>query len=220
MHPILFTIPTPWGQLPIWSYGVMLGLSMIVAWYTIMYLGQKKEGLSQELMGNTFMATAVSALLGARLLYILTNLEEFGDPMHWFSFSSGGLVAYGGFLGGLAGAWGYLRLKKVPLLAWADVVAPTLASGLMLTRVETPRGPVTFMGDLIPGTPWVHLPITMGYDRYPELLIDEKHAMLDRVIDEGGWAFFTHDPKVAASKIGRNEKGKYVPLEPLETLAW
>ncbi|MGB1698362.1 MAG: MBL fold metallo-hydrolase, partial [Nannocystaceae bacterium] len=40
--------------------------------------------------------------------------------------------------------------------------------GLMLTEVATPRGPVTFMGDLIPGTPWVHLPITMGYDRYPE----------------------------------------------------
>ena len=62
MHPILFKIPTPWGELPIWSYGVMLGLSMIVAWYTIMHLGQKKEGLSQELMGNTFMVTAISAL--------------------------------------------------------------------------------------------------------------------------------------------------------------
>ena len=46
--------------------------------------------------------------------------------------------------------------------------------GLLLTRVESPWGPVTFMGDLVPGVPWVHLPITMGYDRYPELLIDEK----------------------------------------------
>ncbi len=92
--------------------------------------------------------------------------------------------------------------------------------GLMLTRVETPRGPVTFMGDLIPGTPWVHLPITMGYDRYPELIIDEKHAMLDRVIDEDGWAFYTHDPEVAASKIARNDGGKYQPVEPVAELAW
>ena len=33
--------------------------------------------------------------------------------------------------------------------------------------------------DLIPGRPWVHLPITMGYDRYPELLIDEKTRLLE-----------------------------------------
>jgi phosphatidylglycerol:prolipoprotein diacylglycerol transferase len=159
MHPILFKIPTPWGELPIWSYGVMLGLSMIVAWYTIMYLGQKKEGLSQELMGNTFMVTAVSALTGARLLYILTNLEEFGDFSHWFSFSSGGLVAYGGFLGGLAGSWLYLRAKKVPLLAWADVAAPTLASGLMLTRIGCYLYGCDFGGRLEEGAPsWlVHL---------------------------------------------------------------
>src|SRR3982750_2035351 len=30
-----------------------------------------------------------------------------------------------------------------------------------------------------PGAAWVHLPITMGYDRYPELLIDEKKALLE-----------------------------------------
>jgi glyoxylase-like metal-dependent hydrolase (beta-lactamase superfamily II) len=92
--------------------------------------------------------------------------------------------------------------------------------GLMLTRVESPRGPVTFMGDLIPGVPWVHLPITMGYDRYPELLIDEKQTMLERVIAEDGWAFFTHDPHVAAAKIERDERGKFRATEQLETLAW
>ena len=58
--------------------------------------------------------------------------------------------------------------------------------GLTLSRVSTPRGPITFVGDLVPGTPWVHLPITMGYDRFPELLIDEKRALLDRAIGEQG----------------------------------
>jgi glyoxylase-like metal-dependent hydrolase (beta-lactamase superfamily II) len=92
--------------------------------------------------------------------------------------------------------------------------------GLMLTRVDTPRGGVTFMGDLIPGVPWVHLPITMGYDRYPELLIEEKQAMLERVIAEDGWAFFTHDPKIAAAKITRDERGKFGASESLEHLNW
>lgn len=82
--------------------------------------------------------------------------------------------------------------------------------GLMLTRVEGWKdGPVTFLGDLVPGAAWVHLPITMGYDRYPELLIDEKKALLDKIVAENGWAFFTHDPSVAAARIERDAKGKY-----------
>lgn len=91
--------------------------------------------------------------------------------------------------------------------------------GLMLTRVEGwSEGPVTFLGDLVPGVPWVHLPITMGYDRYPELLIDEKKVLLDRIVAENGWAFFTHDPNVAAARIERDAKGKYGTKEARASL--
>jgi glyoxylase-like metal-dependent hydrolase (beta-lactamase superfamily II) len=54
-------------------------------------------------------------------------------------------------------------------------------------------GGVTFCSDLIPGRPWVHLPVTMGYDRYPEQLIDEKQRFLDDKIARGVRLFFTHD---------------------------
>src|SRR5438094_193423 len=37
--------------------------------------------------------------------------------------------------------------------------------GLLLTEVDAPAGPIVFAADLIPGKAWVHLPITMGYDR-------------------------------------------------------
>jgi glyoxylase-like metal-dependent hydrolase (beta-lactamase superfamily II) len=92
--------------------------------------------------------------------------------------------------------------------------------GLMLTRVDTPWGFVTFMGDLIPGTAWVHLPITMGYDRYPELLIDEKQAMLESLVRNNGWAFFTHDPKVAIAKISRDANGKFSAIETAASVNW
>jgi glyoxylase-like metal-dependent hydrolase (beta-lactamase superfamily II) len=92
--------------------------------------------------------------------------------------------------------------------------------GLMLTRVEGwSEGPVTFLGDLVPGVPWVHLPITMGYDRYPELLIDEKKAVLERIVAERGWAFFTHDPHVAAARVERDAKGKYGAVDSRAALA-
>ncbi|MBL9103453.1 MAG: MBL fold metallo-hydrolase [Myxococcales bacterium] len=92
--------------------------------------------------------------------------------------------------------------------------------GLMLTRVVGPAGPVTFLGDLVPGVPWVHLPITMGYDRYPELLIDEKEALLAGILAEDGWAFYTHDPEVAASKLQRSPQGKFSAREGQARVAW
>jgi glyoxylase-like metal-dependent hydrolase (beta-lactamase superfamily II) len=81
--------------------------------------------------------------------------------------------------------------------------------GLLLTEVAMPAGPVVFASDLIPGRAWVHLPITMGYDRYPELLIDEKAALLDDLERRGGRLFFTHDPEIALGTIARDERGRY-----------
>ena len=52
-----------------------------------------------------------------------------------FAMRRGGLVAYGGFLGGFAGSYFFLRKHKIPLLPWADVAVPSLASGLMITRI-------------------------------------------------------------------------------------
>jgi glyoxylase-like metal-dependent hydrolase (beta-lactamase superfamily II) len=120
------------------------------------------------------------------------------------------------------------RLEVVRDGAAGDTLGPaysfTLSEGhtpgLMLTRVEGwSEGPVTFLGDLVPGVPWVHLPITMGYDRYPELLIDEKKKLLDRVLAEKGWAFFTHDPSTAAARVERDAKGKYSAIDARAALA-
>jgi phosphatidylglycerol:prolipoprotein diacylglycerol transferase len=135
MHPVLFSIPTPWGAIPIYSYGVMLGSSLLFAWYFIMYMGKRIEGYNKELLASCFTWTAVGAIIGARLLYIFTNLDSYDSFGAWFDLRSGGLVAYGGFLGGFVTALAFWRIKKIPLLPFADLAVPTLASGLMLTRV-------------------------------------------------------------------------------------
>ena len=81
--------------------------------------------------------------------------------------------------------------------------------GQMLPEVAMADGPVVFPGDLIPGAPWVHLPLTMGYDRFPEGLIEEKQALLDDLHARHGRLVFTHDPDVAISSIARDERGRY-----------
>jgi glyoxylase-like metal-dependent hydrolase (beta-lactamase superfamily II) len=75
--------------------------------------------------------------------------------------------------------------------------------GLLITEVlgPTPERAVVFASDLVPGTAWVHLPMTMGYDRFPEQLIDEKTALLGDLCERGAWIFYTHDAKVAMSHV-------------------
>lgn len=77
--------------------------------------------------------------------------------------------------------------------------------GLMLAEV----GGVVFCADLIPGRFWVHLPITMGYDRYPEKLIEEKRSFLDDKLARGVRLFFTHDHDCAVARVVRDERGRY-----------
>lgn len=122
------------GNIPIYSYGVMLGLSLVVGWYLTLGLAER-DGLPKETMANNYVITAIAAVVGSRVLYILTNLNEFDGLASMFAMRRGGLVAYGGFLGGLAGSYFFLRRHKIPLLPWADVAVPSLASGLMITRI-------------------------------------------------------------------------------------
>jgi glyoxylase-like metal-dependent hydrolase (beta-lactamase superfamily II) len=76
--------------------------------------------------------------------------------------------------------------------------------GLMLAEV----GGVVFCADLIPGRSWVHLPITMGYDRYPEKLIDEKRAFLEDKLARNVRLFFTHDHACAVAQVTRDARGR------------
>ncbi len=90
--------------------------------------------------------------------------------------------------------------------------------GLLLTEVPTGRGPVVYASDLVPGAAWMHLPITMGYDRFPELLIEEKQALLEDLVERGGWIYHTHDPVVALSRVERDSEGRYRSADVLPEL--
>jgi glyoxylase-like metal-dependent hydrolase (beta-lactamase superfamily II) len=91
--------------------------------------------------------------------------------------------------------------------------------GLLLAEIAAPGGPVVFAADLIPGRAWVHVPITMGYDRYPERLIDEKQALLGDLVARGGRLFFTHDPEIAIARVARDAKGRFHTTDEHATIA-
>ena len=85
--------------------------------------------------------------------------------------------------------------------------------GLMHAQV----GDLVFATDLIPGAAWVHVPISMGYDRFPEQLIDEKSEFLQQIVDNNLRLFFTHDPIYSAANIKQTD-GRYAVSDPIKQL--
>jgi glyoxylase-like metal-dependent hydrolase (beta-lactamase superfamily II) len=80
--------------------------------------------------------------------------------------------------------------------------------GLLCADLRYDRDRLVYASDLIPGRFWVHLPISMGYDRFPELLIDEKNALLTSLAEENAWIFYVHDPDFAVSKVQSEDEHK------------
>lgn len=87
--------------------------------------------------------------------------------------------------------------------------------GMLLSLIHGNKNDLVFCGDLIPGTQWVHLPITMGYDRFAEKVIDEKQQLYQKLDLSKTLFYYTHDGEVAASKI-KNEGGKFIPYEKIK----
>ena len=144
MHPILFDLPL---GLTIYAYGAMLCLSVIAGRELAVRLAER-EGLDADLMNRATVWALGGAVIGSRLLYVATNPGDFDGLVEVVQVWNGGVVAYGGFLGGFAGTLWFCRLHRVRVLPWVDCVAPALCLGLMLTRIGCLLGGCDF------GQPW------------------------------------------------------------------
>jgi prolipoprotein diacylglyceryl transferase len=123
-----------WLPVPIFSYGVMLGTSMVVGWFLAMRLA-KQDGIPTEHAAAIYMWTAVWSIIGARMLYVVTEWQDFASPLDIFLINKGGLVAYGGMIGGFLASWYGCHKRKIRLLRWADVSAPSVVLGTSITRI-------------------------------------------------------------------------------------
>ena len=111
-------------------------------------------------------------------------------------------------------------LKKEDVLRFDDLTVQYRRSeghtpGLLCAYRRWDSQRVVFVSDLIPGRAWVHLPITMGYDRFPELLIQEKQILLQSLAEENGWIAYVHDPEMAVSRIRWDvEHNTFLAVDP------
>jgi phosphatidylglycerol---prolipoprotein diacylglyceryl transferase len=134
----MFRSPGPvalqFGPLSIRWYGVLMALAMAVGLW-LAYRDAKRRGLDPESFLKAAELGLLGALVGARLYYVLFNLDYYSQfPRKILAVWEGGLAIHGGIIGGLLVGGGYAWWRRLPVLKFLDVAAPSLVLGQAIGR--------------------------------------------------------------------------------------
>ena len=130
MHPILFDL----GPATIYTYGVLLASAYLLGLKLAMVRAQAR-GLDQARVLDLGIYIIISALVGAKLLLVVTDFRTFlSDPSELITLARSGGVFYGGLILAVSVALWYIRKIGLPLWTTTDVFAPGIALGHVVGR--------------------------------------------------------------------------------------
>ena len=146
MHPVLFQI----GSFPVYSYGVMLGVAVLLcAWG----FGRdaSKKGIPKDAAYDLLFWTVVGGIIGARIFYVVLYRDYFSaSPLEALMVNRGGLAWQGGFLGGILAGTVWCKRRGHALRSMLDLAAPYIALGQAVGRLGC------FFNGCCYGKPWAH----------------------------------------------------------------
>jgi len=153
ISPVIFTL----GPLEFRWYGIMVVLSFLIGSHLFIKYG-KKKGIPEEILLTSILAIIACGIVGARTVFVLTNLGYFAEnPALIIRLDQGGLAFHGALLGGLLGGWLVAHFNRLRLHDFMDLAVPGIAIGYMLVRIAN-----IFNQELL-GRPAELLP----FDRHP-----------------------------------------------------
>ena len=107
-------------------YGLLIGLGVMVA-LALAYFNCKKKNLSFDLLTDGFLIAFPCAIIGARLYYVAFEFDRYRNNLiDIFNIRQGGLAIHGGLIGAFLAAYIFAKVKKINILEYMDVVAPSL----------------------------------------------------------------------------------------------
>ena len=114
----VFGIDIAWYALII-TFGMILAVS-----YTI--FRSSKIGVTVDDVIDFVIFVIPIGVLGARLYYVLMEIEHYNTLADVFAFRDGGLAIYGGILAGTATVFAVCYFKKISFSAFGDCIVPGL----------------------------------------------------------------------------------------------
>ena len=112
-------------------YAIFITLGMLCA-IAYAVVQSKKIGVTLDDVIDYALFTIPLGVIGARLYYVLTELEHYKSFMDVINIRQGGLAIYGGIIAGTLTVFGVSYFKKINFFAFGDCVAPgvLLAQGI------------------------------------------------------------------------------------------
>ena len=136
MYPILFRFPE-WvpvlGGAPVTSFGVMLFLAFLAAGY-LLRARMSETGIHPDRAWDLVFAAVIGGIIGAKLYYVFLNFPRLIENPR-FLFARGGLVWYGGFLGGTVAVLYQMKRLGLPVRQTLDLTAPSMAMAYAVGRL-------------------------------------------------------------------------------------
>jgi phosphatidylglycerol:prolipoprotein diacylglycerol transferase len=116
-------------------YGVLIASSMALGLWLSAREAVRRAESPDDLLKAAEIAL-IGGLIGARLYYVLFNLDYYQTQPWWriFAVWEGGLAIHGGLIAGLLTGGAYVWAKGLPLLTYLDIVAPSLALAQAIGR--------------------------------------------------------------------------------------
>lgn len=138
MHPYLGTIPTPWGSIPVYTYGVLVAAGVLLGlWYARHYAARHSE-IDPDRIWNLGIYMVLAGLAGAKIWFILSGGNYFwrhpGEIFSRATLQTGGTF-YGGLLGALLLVVIYAHFERISLLALVDCYSAGLPLGHAIGRL-------------------------------------------------------------------------------------
>jgi phosphatidylglycerol:prolipoprotein diacylglycerol transferase len=130
MYPRLLEL----GPITVYTYGVLLAAAYLLG-LQLARVRARKRGLDQNRILDLGIYIIISALIGAKLLLLITDFKTFtADPHELLTLARSGGVFYGGLILAVAVALWYIRRIGLPLWTTCDVFAPGIALGHVVGR--------------------------------------------------------------------------------------
>ncbi len=180
MYPLLFKF----GFLKIHTYGLMIVTGFLVGLYFVQKEA-RRQGINPERIVDVSFWGLGAGLLGGRIVYIITRWDYFSQHVaEVLYFWEGGLVFYGGFIGGITAFYIYCRRNKLPFLQIVDIAVPSLAIAHFFGRLGCFSAGCCFGKPVEGSLPWAVTfsnPLSLaplGIPLHPTQLYDALNALL------------------------------------------
>ena len=118
---------------PIAWYALIICMGMIFAVLYVIFRA-KQIGVDSEQVLDFALFVIPIGVLGARLYYVIMEIDSFDSLMDVFNIRNGGLAIYGGIIAGALTVLGVCKYKKIDFLAFADCVVPGLVMAQAIGR--------------------------------------------------------------------------------------